>query len=158
MLINSNGTLSVYKLLFVIKLLIVYCLSHPGRYSGQVVFNGDKMPLCNADLTAPPFSICKTSMKVCTVDCGSMFLNLRKCEQDKKSQHLRLWFLSHFAQKPPLMMMLDVSSGTGCLNFGLSLHIHPYFVVRRLKSNYDAVCLSHSWYLVRLDACEVFTI
>ena len=36
--------------------------------------------------------------------------------------------LTAHAQKPPLNAYSDVSSGTRSLNFGLGLHLHPYFM------------------------------
>ena len=42
---------------------------------------------------------------------------------------MRFGYLSHnYAQKPPINAHADISSEVTCLTFGLSLHLHPYFL------------------------------
>ena len=42
-------------------------------------------------------------------------------------------------QKPPINANADISSKARCFNFGLSLHLHPYFVYASSESSGECI-------------------
>ena len=52
---------------------------------------------------------------------------------------MRFWYLYHMHLKPPINALAEVSRTATGLKFGLSLHLHPYFVNRSSKGNGESV-------------------
>ena len=67
-----------------------------------------------------------------------MFINIHK---NRNCKEARTWdlVLIAYAQEPPLNAHAEVSSSARCLNFGLGLHLYPYFMYASSEGSGESV-------------------